>query len=188
MIDNLTKETPQQGSVYQPQSGYPENDELPAHHNADREEGLLDDSEVLQPQSRSSLPAPAEGKSHSAEATSHLPASHSSSSDSQLCDDHLALDSSEAIADQQEPEAAPAQFLQLRRPQCSRITAQLVPGSERLAVGPSNHGGSCQHRDQTAKADQIDVDATPGNDTMPRPHKTAGKVGPVEHHNINISW
>ena len=195
MTDNLTKGCQPPDSVYQPQSGYPENDQPPAHHNVDssqrdsaeHEQSPLDDSEVLQPQAKPPLTAPAEGKSHSAEATSHLPASHSSRSDSQLCDDDIALDSSEATADQQVPEAAPAQFLQLRRPQCSRITAQLAPGSERLAVGSSHHDGSCQHSDVTAKADKMDVDATPSNGPIPGRHKTAGKVGPVECHNVNIS-
>jgi len=184
MTDNLTKGSQQQGSVYQPQSGYPGNDELPAHHtadssqqdSADHKQISLDDLEVLQPQSCSPLTAPAEDKSHS----------DSSSSDSQLCDDHIALDSLEAIADQPVPEAAPAQFLQLRRPQCSRITAQLVPGSERLAVDPSNHGGSCQHSDQTAKADQMDVDAMPSSSPIPGRHKTAGEIGPVKCHIMNI--
>ncbi|DBA68104.1 TPA: hypothetical protein ACH3X2_013975 [Trebouxia sp. C0005] len=184
VTDNLTKGCQPLDSVYQPQSGYPENDQPPADHNADsdqqdsadHEEGLLDNSEVLQPQSRSPVTAPAEDTSHSAEASLHLPASHSSVSDSQPCHDHIALDSSEAVAGQQVPEAAPAQFFQLRRPQCSRITPQLVPASNHLAVGPPNHGHSCQHRDQTASADQTDVDATPGNDVIPRRHKTAGNA------------
>ena len=195
VTDNLTKGCQPLDSVYQPQSGYPENDQPPADHNADsdqqdsadHEEGLLDNSEVLQPQSRSPVTAPAEDTSHSAEASLHLPASHSSVSDSQPCHDHIALDSSEAVAGQQVPEAAPAQFFQLRRPQCSRITPQLVPASNHLAVGPPNYGHSCQHRDQTASADQTDVDATPGNDVIPRRHKTAGEVGPVECHIMNIS-
>ena len=195
MTENSAKGAQPPHSVYQPQSGYPENNQPPAHHNeasnqqdsADHQSTPLDDSEVLQLQSRSPLTAPAEGKSLSAEATSHLPASHSSRSDRQLCDDHIAPDSSEAVADQQVPEAAPVRFLQLRRPQCSRITAQLVPGCERLAVGPPSHGGSChQYRDETAKADQMDIDATPGNGLIPEPHKAAGKVGPVECHNMNI--
>ncbi|DBA88746.1 TPA: hypothetical protein ACH3X1_004165 [Trebouxia sp. C0004] len=186
MTDNFTKGCQQPGSVYQdsPQSGYPENDPPPVHHNADSdqqdsaegESSPLNDSEVLQPQSRSSLTPPAEDKSHSAKTTSHLPASPSSSSDSQLCDDRTALDSSEAVTNRQVPEAAPTQFLQLRRPQCSRITARLVSGSEGLAAGPSNHGGSCRHSDQTAKADQMDVDALPSNDPIPGRHKTAGKA------------
>lgn len=188
-LAGVTKGPQPPASVYQPQSGYPEIDQPPTHHTADsiqrdsaeHEQSPLDNSEVLQ--SRSSLPAPAEGKSHSAEATSHLPASHSSRSDSQLCDDHIVLDSSGAAANQQVPEAAPVHFLHLRRPQCSCITAQLVP--ERLAVGPPSHGGSChQHSDETAKTDQMDVDATPGNDNIPGHHKTAGKVGPVEYHNM----
>ncbi len=192
MTNNPTKGCQPPASVYQPQSGYPENDQPPTHHtadssqrdSADHQSTPLDDS-VLQPQSRSPHSTPAEGQLLSAKVTSHLPASHSSSSGSQLCDDHIVLDSSEAAANQQVPEAAPVQFLQLRRPQCSRITAQLVP--ERLAVRPTNHGGSCRHRDQAAKADQMDVDATPGNDPIPQRHKTAGKLGPVEYHNMHIS-
>ena len=190
MTDNLTKGCPSPDSAYQPQSGYPVNDQPPTHHDADSnqedsadyEEGLLGHSEVLQPQSRSPFTAPAE-------TPSHLPASHSSRSDDQLCDDHIALDSSEAVAEQQVPEAAAAHFLQLRPPQCSRLTPQLVPGAEWLAVnGSSNHSGSCQHRDQTAEADQMDVDAMPGGDPIPKPHKR-GKVGPVEpveSHDTNI--
>ncbi len=185
ITDNLTKACQQPGPVYQPQSGYPEIDQSPAHHDADseqqdsadHEEGLLDHSEVLQPQSMSPHSAPAEGKSHLAEAASHLPASHSSRSDSQTSGDHIALDSSEADANQQAPEAAPVQILQLRRPQCSRITAQLLP--ERLAVSPSNHGGSCQHSDETAKADKIYVDAMLGSDPVHGPHKSTGTVRSV---------